>query len=125
MPPIFFTCSSTRAIIGSVSMPDTPIVPLQGAIAPIFTDPAGVGVGVDVAGAVGVSVGTAVAVVVGVRLGSEVGVEVSSSPPPPQAGSKISSNKLRTMKTANQRLGNIRLSSLPTSRAGVVAFLMC
>ena len=75
-------------------------------MAPILTGPAaGVGVGVDIAVAVGVIVGIAVAVVVGVRLDSEVGVEVSFSPPPPQAGTS-KTNKPNIIKS-NQYFFNV------------------
>ena len=66
-------------------------------MAPIFTGPAVVGVGVAVGVSVDVGVGTSVTVVVG------VGVGVLSSSPPPQAGSRMSSNKLKAVNTANHR----------------------
>jgi hypothetical protein len=46
---------------------------------------------------VGVFVGVAV------NIGVEVNVGMASSPPPPQAGSRISSNKLSTVNTTDHR----------------------
>jgi len=78
-------------------------------MAPIFTGPPGVGVGVAVGMAVGVgvAVGAAVAVGVGVSVGATVAVDVgdrvgvsSSFPPPPQAASTDSINtRARTTAT--------------------------
>jgi hypothetical protein len=81
-------------------------------MAPIFTGLPDVGLGVEVF-TVGVAIGVAEGVVedvlvwVGVAVTVFVGVEVLSSPPPPQAGSKASITKLRTVKATNQRFTQI------------------
>jgi hypothetical protein len=81
-------------------------------MAPIFTGPADVGVGVAVGVTVGLGVAVGVAAGVTVGLGVAAGVEVTMGvvfappPPPPHAGTR-SSKKLSTIKTMGPRLENI------------------
>ncbi|HJX03543.1 MAG TPA: hypothetical protein VJ488_03175 [Dehalococcoidia bacterium] len=91
-------------------------MPLHEVIAPIFIGPDGVGVGVAL------RVGVGIALVVAVAVGVALNVGVVSSPPPPQAGSTISSNKLKTVNETNHRSYNISISSTLLFGAELIAF---
>jgi hypothetical protein len=85
-------------------VPDIAIGQLQALSPPIFTGPAGVGVGVAIDVAVAVGVGATVGVSVTLAVDAIVGVGAGVfSVSLPQAGSMISTKRLKTVNTSNQR----------------------